>query len=77
MKENDRYFYIVYKVQMDKYTTADAAFWASTSDGKYVNKGKVEKYVQSLHPGVEIEGIVIMNIIELSESDYKDFQENI
>ena len=81
MGKGKRYFYVCYTAQ-SRYSdrTVNSNTLYVTGDGEYVNKKKfldhVVEYLEKSH-GLYIERstVLILNIIELSESDYNNFIE--
>lgn len=71
MKRNFVIFYICSRSDSSGWTVGWCTF--VNDQGGYVNKKEVENFVKSWKGNENIKDVVITNVLELSESDFKDF----
>lgn len=70
----ERYFIVFYDARNNR-NHSTGNLWVRNTDGAYVNNKEVIKTTALANPNFDEQDIVITNIIELNETDFKKFIE--
>ena len=71
MRRNFVVFYTCSRTNSNGWTVGWCTF--ISEDGSYINKKEVENFVKSWNGNENVKDVIITNVLELSESDFRDF----